>query len=394
MFLHQFKYSFKTLMKKRMLIFWTFAFPIILGSFFKVAFGNIESDEKLKVIDIAIVENQGLEENSFYRESFESLSNEKDDDRMFNTKFTTEEDAKKMLENDEITGYLIIEENEPKAVIVSSGINETVFKYVVEEISQTANIVGNLVEREIMNNGTQNYAGEMPVINQEEIIKRAMKDSDINLKDVSKANLSYTMVEFYSLIAMACLYGAMLSMSCINQNLANMCSKGKRVAIAPVSKLKIIMSSVLASFLAQLIGIFILFLYTIYVLNVDYGSNLGLVVAQAIVGSFAGLSLGTFAACVLKKSEESKTGIIITFTMVGSYLAGMMGINTKYNIDVNAPFLNKINPVAMITDGLYSLYYYDTLDRFISDIVGLLVFSGILLMISYISLRRQKYDSI
>ncbi|MBR3152662.1 MAG: ABC transporter permease [Clostridia bacterium] len=384
-----------------MLIFWTFAFPIILGTLFKVAFGNIESDEKLKIIDIAIVENQGLEENSFYKESFESLSQEDDKDRMFNTKFTSEEKAKEMLENEEISGYLIIENNEPKVVIVSSGINETVFKYVVEEIEQRSSIVQNLVEAKMQNLKNVNLTEQNSIdentenyINQEEIINRAMKDSDIELKDVSRNNLSYTMIEFYSLIAMACLYGAMLSMACINQNLANMCSKGKRVATAPVSKAKLIMSSVLASFLAQLIGIFILFLYTIFVLNVDYGSKFGLVIVQTFAGSLAGLSLGTFAACVIKKSEDSKTGIIISFTMIGSYLAGMMGVNTKYNIDVHVPFLNKINPVAMITDGLYSLYYYDTLDRFISDIIGLLAFSGVLLIISYISLRRQKYDSI
>ena len=48
----------------------------------------------------------------------------------------------------------------------------------------------------------------------------------------------------------------------------------------------------------------------------------------------------------------------------------------------------------MITDGFYSLYYYDTLDRYIFDIGSLLIFAFVLIAISYISLRRQKYDSI
>ena len=320
------------------------------------------------------------------KESFDSLSNENDEDRIFNTKYTTAEEAEEMLKNDEITGYLIIENNTPKVVIVSSGINETVFKYVVEEVSQTANIVENLSENEIQKG---NYN-----IDINKIISKALKERDTKIKDISRSNLSYTMIEFYSLIAMACLYGAMLSCTCINQNIANMCCNGKRVSVSPIKKSKLILSSVLASFLAQLIGITILFLYTIFVLNVDYGSNMGLVLALTFIGSFSGLSLGTFAACVMKKSENSKIGLIISFTMIGSFLAGMMGINTKYNIDKSAPIVNKINPVAMITDGFYSLYYYDTLDRFISDIVCLLIFSGILLFISYISLRRQKYDSI
>ncbi len=36
------------------------------------------------------------------------------------------------------------------------------------------------------------------------------------------------MIEFYTLIAMTCLYGGMLSMGSINQTLANMSNKGKK----------------------------------------------------------------------------------------------------------------------------------------------------------------------
>ena len=96
----------------------------------------------------------------------------------------------------------------------------------------------------------------------------------------------------------------------------------------------------------------------------------------------------------LKSSEDAKSGIIIAITMAGCFLAGMMGITMKYIIDKNIPILNKINPASMITDGFYSLYYYDTLDRFWFNIISLVIFSAIMIILSYISLRRQKYDSI
>lgn len=66
----------------------------------------------------------------------------------------------------------------------------------------------------------------------------------------------------------------------------------------------------------------------------------------------------------------------------------------KYIIDKNVPIINKLNPASMITDGFYSLYYYDTLDRYLFNIASLLIFSGIMILISYFGLRRQKYDSI
>ena len=52
--------------------------------------------------------------------------------------------------------------------------------------------------------------------------------------------------------------------------------------------------------------------------------------------------------------------------------------------------LIKVNPVSMITDGFYSLYYYDTLERYFFNIVSLLIFSIVAIAISYRGLRRQK----
>ena len=40
------------------MIFWTFVFPIILGTFYKLAFSNIESAEKLDTVDIAVIESE------------------------------------------------------------------------------------------------------------------------------------------------------------------------------------------------------------------------------------------------------------------------------------------------------------------------------------------------
>ena len=71
-----------------------------------------------------------------------------------------------------------------------------------------------------------------------------------------------------------------------------------------------------------------------------------------------------------------------------------MGITLKYVIDTNIQILNIINPANMITDGFYSLYYYETLNRFWFNIASLLIYSLILILISYKKLRRQKYDSI
>ena len=393
MFLHNFKYSLKTLFRNKALIFWTFAFPIILGTFFNMAFSNIESSEKLDIINIAIINNDDFNNNEIFKTAFEELSDKNNKDRLFEIKYTTEDESKKLLENEEIVGYMKLVNDDPQLTFTTSGIDETIFKYVSEEITQTSNIIKNLSEEEIKK---EMLAGNYNV-DYESIYNKVIeltREDNARLNNVSNSNLSYTMIEFYTLIAMDCLYGAILGAVVINQKLANITNQGKRVSVSASSKGKMILSSVLASYIVQLVGVALLFIYTIFVLKVDYGNKLGLDIALVMAGSLAGLALGIAVATTIKSNEGTKTGIIIAITMLGCFLSGMMGITMKYIIDKNIPIINKLNPASMITDGFYSLYYYDTLNRYIFDIGSLLVFAFILITISYISLRRQKYDSI
>ena len=397
MFIHNFKYMLKRLFNDKMLIFWTFAFPLILGTFFSLAFSNIEEGEKLDVIDIAVIKNEKYKNSPIWQEAIKTLSDKKDEERLFNTKYVSIEKAKKLLNDEKITGYILLEES-PKVVVLSNGINETIIKQVTEEISEQEAIINNVTDikmNEYLNNNQvkiENSDTFYSSIYQE--IAKLTENNQANIKDASSNNLSYTMIEFYTLIAMTCLYGGILGMVAINQCLADMSSNGKRVAVSPTSKSKLVISSALASYLIQLLGIFLLFIYTIFVLKVDYGNNLFYVIILTLTGCLAGLSLGIALATLLKSNENVKTGIIIAITMFGCFLSGMMGITMKYIIDKNIPLLNKLNPASMITDGLYSLYYYDTYERFFFNVASLLIFSFILLFLASTSLRRQKYDSI
>lgn len=392
MFLHNFKYSLKTLLRNKALIFWTFAFPIILGTLFNLAFSDIENKETLDIIDIAIINNEEFKNDAYFTESFKALST-KSKNQLFNTKYTNLSTAKNLLKENKITGYLLFENNEVKITVNDKGYNETILRFVVDEISSQKEMLETITSKEI----TDSYKAGNLNVDYEKIYQDTLSlinDTSPKLNNISNSNLSYTMIEYYTLLAMACLYGAIISMFITNKKLANMSSAGKRTSISPAHKRTLLLGSFLASYLVQLLGIIILYLYTIFVIKVDYGNNIFLVFLLLMTGSFAGLSLGIAIATVLKSNENAKMGILISLTMFFSFLSGMMGITMKYVIDSNIPLLNKINPAAMITDGFYSLYYYDTLDRFYFNIISLLLFSVILLFISYQGLRREKYDSI
>ena len=387
MFYHNFKYSLKILLKNKSLIFWTFAFPILLGTLFNMAFSNIEKSEKLSIIDIAIINSDEFDNDKIFKETMQTLSDDNNKNKIFNITYTDISKAKKMLLNEEITGYLKFNENNIDIIVNSSGINETILRSIVDEIEREKEVINTLVKKET-EKGNIDYTA---IYNK---IALLLNNSNATLKDISNKNLSYTMIEYYTLVAMAVLYGALISMNVVNYKLANMNSVGKRTAVSKVGKGKLLLGSLLASYIVQMLSLLILLVYTIFVLKVDYGSDIMHVILLIAIGSLASLTLGLGVSTMLKTNENAKTGILIAITMLWSTLSGMMGITTKYVIDKNIPILNILNPANMITDAFYSLYYCDTLNRFYSNIISLLVFSLIMIIISYESLRRQKYDSI
>lgn len=66
--------------------------------------------------------------------------------------------------------------------------------------------------------GNNNFAEE---------ISKIMANTEAKINNISNKNLGYTMIEYYTLIAMAALYGGTISMNATNYKLANMNPVGK-----------------------------------------------------------------------------------------------------------------------------------------------------------------------
>ena len=267
MFIHNFKYSLKVLFKNKGLIFWTFIFPILLGSLFKLAFSNIENKESLSIIDIAIVENTHYKDYNIYKEIFDKLSDEDNKDRLFNTRYLTKKEAQEELDNNKITGYLTFDNDVVNVMVSNSGINETVLRYVTEEVISNKIMTENIVSMEIssfVKEGKTDIDYDKIYMN----VNNLIKENNAKLNNISNSNLSYTMIEYYTLIAMTCLYAGMLSMNIINRLLPNISDEGKRIAISGISKFKLLVSSFIASYVVSLIGLLLLFIYTIFVMKI------------------------------------------------------------------------------------------------------------------------------
>lgn len=148
MFIHNFKYSLKVLFRNKSLIFWTFIFPILLGTFFRMAFKDIENNEAFHAFDIAVVDSPYYENNTIFKEAINEASKESDN-KLFNVKMVNKKDASKMLENKEITGYLEFSNSDVNITINDNGIYETILKFFVDEVNSNKKIIENTLNEKI-----------------------------------------------------------------------------------------------------------------------------------------------------------------------------------------------------------------------------------------------------
>ena len=111
-------------------------------------------------------------------------------------------------------------------------------------------------------------------------------------------------------------------------------------------------------------------------------------------GSLIGVSIGIFVGSLGKMKEGGKIGIILGFSMVCSFLSGLMNNTMKDIVERNAPFINRINPAALISDAFYCINVYDDSARYYRNLITLTIMSIILIGISFFMVRRERYDSI
>lgn len=379
MFFHVFRYRLKILLRKKVVIFWTLIFPIILSTFFSLAFSNLSKIEKLEIIDIAMVEKNETATTKKFMEVIQAMSNSGKDQVFHLKKVNDEKEAISLLENNKIAGYYILDE-QIEIKVKSNGINQTIMKSISDQFLSEIKAFENIMDYH------------------PEAFLRGMKTEIVRnrnyVKEMNENHVDFSVIYFYTVIGMVCIYGGFFGIDAAYEIEANQSKCGARVSVAPTHKLKVLCISLLVGLLVQYVEILILLAYLIFILKVEFGTQIIPILFLTLLGSLAGVSFGTLIGVCNRKSNQVKTGIFLCVTMTCCFLAGMMMLDMRTMIANHAPIINYINPVSMITDALYALYYYTTFDRYFFNIWSLIAFSLITLAISYHFIRRKTYDSI
>lgn len=364
-----FIYQLKIQFRDRMKLFWTLLFPVILATFFHLAFSNLLDNEHFEPAKVAIVQTQ---HNDSFQNMIHELSQE-NENQLLEAQYVQLDQAQQLLNQYRIDGYIVIDED-IELTVNESGIQESIIQAIIDQYNSLSHTMRNIYEinpQAMIDNLNENYFEE-----------RNIQNTDL------------TVIYFYTLIGMNCMFASFSSISAATKIEGNLSRQGTRITMSPLSKYKILFSTMLSVFIIHYIKMMILLIYLIYGLGVEFGNQIGYIALLIAIGSFTGIAIGNWISCIFKGSENTKTTIGTALSMLCSFFAGMMIIDIKYLVLEYFPIGAYINPVNLITDALYSLYYYTTYDRYFFNLFCLIMIGILFSLISIIYMRRKQYDSI
>lgn len=377
MFLHLFSYRLKCLSRDVTLLFWTLLFPLILGTLFFFAFGNLMKEGgSFSPVRTAVVDTPAYRADAAFQNMLGELS-QPGEHQLLNLIVTDAESAEKLLEKGGVDGIILTGEA-IELKVGRSGLNPSILKAILDEYAQTAGTAKHILQRNPAA-GPELFAA---------ISDHVVYTEQISLSSAPPNSL---LTYFYALIAMTCMFGSFWGLKNALHTQANLSQQALRCSVAPTHKLAMVLSDTAAALVIAVMEVLGLLTYLAFVLGVDFGRAIGYILLTCLVGSLAGVAWGTLLGSLLRLSEGTKNGILVGGNLLLSFLAGLMFVNMKDIVANKLPVLSYVNPVALITDALYSLYIFDNHSRFFLNIGLLCLIAAVFCTTGFLKLRGERY---
>ena len=385
MFWQLYQYRLKRLVNDKVQLFWTAMFPIVLGTFFYLAFSGIsEKEENLKQIAVAVVRQEqggkytGNSENAdAFGQFLLALSGENGVLELSEEK-NYEEAVEKLLDKT-LEGMIVLGED-IRLEFSENGINQTILK--------------NLVDRYLQGEQAITAAGQKGFDAVKKAAEAMFREGQNHEKSISESNMDPFAQYFFALMAMSCLFGASLGLINTREIQADQAKVAVRRLVSPTRKGMAVATDFLAAFTVQACAFFLLNLYLQLVLRVNLGEQQGKILLAGAAGNLAGIALGYFIGVAVKGKESVKHAVMMGTVLGLSFLSGLMQAGIKYLIEKYAPFINRINPAALISDCFYHLSVSADTKQYMICIIMLFVEAAVFGVLSTIIMRRERYKSL
>ena len=249
--LHLLKYSFLSKIRNFNIVFWPLVFPLVLGTFFYFAFGNI-NEADFQTVPVAVVKEASAD--TFFMTYLDEV--EKSSPDLLKAEEMSEKEALEALQDKKVEGIYYVGK-EPSLTVEGTGIEESILQTVLDSCENTRTTITNIMKKN-------------PQMDMETMKLLLSSDSLVREVSLGGRTIDGNVQFFYALIAMACLYGCFIGFGSAIGIQANITPLAARRCVTPTHKLKLILTDQLTSFALGYVDVIILILYLRYILNLDF----------------------------------------------------------------------------------------------------------------------------
>ncbi len=340
--------NIKMSIKDKGSLFWSFVYPILLLTLMVIAFSGVKTEQK----SIAVA----IEPGHPFGDVLRLID-------MLDVKDAGGGEALKLLREKEIDG---IYRADGVLLVRKGGVNETILRQIGSELKKAGSVYAD--------GRSLNFA------------KQYVEQGD------QKEGMLY--VTLSASIGMFALYGYFAGIGIVHHMQANLSSLAARLSTTPISRLSYVsaglVSGVVTSFL-QTLG---LLLYLKWVWKVNYLADPERTLLLVLAASFFGISIGLFIGASNRWPLKAKVPLGVSLMLLLSAASGMMGPPMRLFIENNLPWLNRYNPVNMISRTIYRLNVLDSTTEFKENILILCAAGVVLCIVSLLFMRKRQFKSL
>lgn len=206
-----------------------------------------------------------------------------------------------------------------------------------------------------------------------------------------------SMVRFYyALLGMASIFAAQLAGESVWRLQPTSSAAGARRAVSGTSRMRLLIPTIGACWAVSTTFLAIAFGYICLTAHIDFSGREGLCLVGIAASSLLSCGIGALVGALPgRMGSDSRRGILTALTCLLSLFAGLYGEPTMELADTVAhvfPAATWLNPVCLIRDLFYTVYYYDTLVPFSLRLAACAGIAAVLLAVSAACMRRSAHE--
>lgn len=206
-----------------------------------------------------------------------------------------------------------------------------------------------------------------------------------------------SMVRFYyALLGMASIFAAQLAGESVWRLQPTSSAAGARRTVSSTSRMRLLIPTIGACWAVSTTFLAIAFGYICLTAHINFSGREGLCLAGIAASSLLSCGIGALVGALPgRMGSDSRRGILTALTCLLSLFAGLYGEPTMELADTVAhvfPAATWLNPVCLIRDLFYTVYYYDTLVPFSLRLAACAGIAAVLLAVSAACMRRSAHE--